>query len=309
MRRTASALAVLCVLAPAPVFAQYGTGVSLGPLTFTGYLQADSRWSVEKGPDHLPDTFRLRRVRLAVLGDITERVAWTVSMDLADTEAPLRDAYVTFRAARWMNVRAGQFPVPLSIERVISTSRLEAIDRTLDPLLPGRDIGVGVRSERPLAGWFGYAVSLVNGAGDNTLDDNDAKDVVARVAISPPALRGVTFAASGWTGQQPGGRRERYSTDLEIRAGHFHVLAEFTEQRDEGAPPGHGFYVLGARRSGPWEVVGRVSRLDVDASARTRVDAGGNYYFAGFTRVMANIQIYTNEPRQTGIIVRMQMAF
>ena len=309
MLRTASALAVLCCVIPAPLFAQADGGVKVGPLTLAGYLQADSLWGVEEGPQDEADTFRIRRARLGVLGDAAERLAWTISLDLTDRASPLRDAHITFKAAPWLHVRAGQFPVPFSHERLSSTSRLELIDRTLDPLLPSRDIGVSLRSERPLAGWVSYALSLVNGAGPNTLDDNDAKDVFGRITVSPPAFDRMTFSAAAGTGRQPWGRRDRYSADVEIRSGAFHVLAEYSRERREGLPVGQGVYVLGARRTGPWEIVGRVSRLEYDALGRTRVDAGGNYYFAGYTRLMANLHLYTNEPRATGVIVRMQIAF
>lgn len=288
--------------------AQSGNGVAVGPLTLTAYVQFDGHaaFDGEPFPDH--DTFRFRRARFALFGDLTDRIGWYASVELTAPSVPLRDVYVNFRIVPWMTLRAGQFVTHFSLERQISTSRLEAIDRVLQPLTPGRDVGATLFSERPLGGWFGYSAGVINGAGQNQIDDNDAKDVVGRVTVSPPGLKNLTVGVNAATGAQPTGRRHRVGADVEVRAGRLRAMAEVIRQEHDGSRI-LGLLMLAAHRTGPWELVGRVSRREREATDDWRLDVGGSYYFVGRTRLMANLVYFPDVAGGPfGVIVRLQLA-
>ncbi|HSL22567.1 MAG TPA: porin [Vicinamibacterales bacterium] len=310
-RRTPPLFVLAClpaILLSHDASAQSGNGVALGPLTLTAYVQIDAQFGLTGESFAENDTFRFRRARFALSGDLTDRIGWYASVEATAPSVPLRDVYVSFRMAPWMTARAGQFVTHFSLERQISTSRLEAIDRALQPLTPGRDVGVMLLSDRPLGGWFGYSAAVINGAGQNQVDDNDAKDVVGRVTMSPPASHNVRVGVNAATGAQPSGKRHRYGADVEIQAGGLRAMAEVIRQEHNGADA-LGLLLFAAHRTGPWELVGRASRLELDAAARWRLDAGGSYYFIGRTRLMMNVVYFPGTAeRRLGVITRLQLA-
>ena len=69
---------------------------------------------------------------------------------------------------------------------------LELIDksRANNLLTPGLDSGVTFLNPQPYRGWVSYVFSVINGVGFNRADDNDAKDVVGKLEITPPGFRG-----------------------------------------------------------------------------------------------------------------------
>lgn len=284
--------------------------VAVGPFTAAAYVQSDALFALKGDPYGGTDTFRMRRARFTLSGELVKDITWTVSIEGTAPDAPVRDAYVTFRRVPWLQVRAGQFVTPFSLERQTSTGVLEAIDRAIDVLTPSRDMGIQVFSARPIGGWVGYGVGVVNGTGQNQRDDNDAKDLVGRVTITPPFATALVFGVNAASGAQPAGRRDRYGADVEVRVRSFRGAAEILRESNEHGPDRTGFYVVGVQRLGHWEAVGRVSRLRRDEEGNLRLELGGNYYFVGRTRLMANINVSPNaEGSPVGFLARLQLAF
>jgi hypothetical protein len=297
---------VFSAIVPADVSGQ----VPVGPLTLAAYVQADGLFSLSGEPFGQEDTFRIRRARFTLRGEITPRIDWEVSAELSASPV-LRDAFVTLKPAPWANVRVGQFVTPFSLERITSTSRLETIDRLIDTLTPSRDFGVELRSGRPIAGWLTYGLAVINGAGQNELDDNDAKDVVARVAAAVPGFQGLTVGLNGATGEQPDGRRTRRGADVELRIGTFRVATEFVRESHKQLPHRDGFYFLAVHRIDAVEFTARWSRLKADDPVRKRLELGGNYYFKGRTRLQTALLVDDVDGPETpvGVIARFQLAF
>lgn len=118
-----------------------------------------------------------------------------------------------------LTVTLGQQLLPFGLE-VPATEELKPVIRnaqfTTRLNLARRDIGLIVRGDLfPMVDFgynyrvpiFQYAVGLVNGAGSNTLDDNNIRDVIARVAFTVPSdfhswLRQITLGASAYFGSQ-----------------------------------------------------------------------------------------------------------
>ncbi len=124
-----------------------------------------------------------------------------------DSEAPL------------LTVTLGQQLLPFGLE-VPATEELKPVIRnaqfTTRLNLARRDIGLIVRGDLFPMVDFGYnyrvpilqyAVGLLNGSGPNTLDDNNIRDIIARVAFTVPSdfhswLRQITLGASAYFGSQ-----------------------------------------------------------------------------------------------------------
>jgi hypothetical protein len=118
-----------------------------------------------------------------------------------------------------LTITLGQQLLPFGLE-VPATEELKPVIRnaqfTTRLNLARRDLGLIVRGDLFPMVDFGYnyrvpivqyAVGVVNGSGPNTLDDNNVRDVIARVALTVPSdfhswLRQITLGGSAYFGSQ-----------------------------------------------------------------------------------------------------------
>jgi hypothetical protein len=118
-----------------------------------------------------------------------------------------------------LTLTLGQQLLPFGLE-VPASEELKPVIRnaqfTTKLNLARRDVGLIVRGDLFPMVDFGYnyrvpiiqyAVGIVNGAGPNTLDDNNVRDVIARVAFTVPSdfhswLRQITLGGSAYFGSQ-----------------------------------------------------------------------------------------------------------
>lgn len=106
----------------------------------------------------------------------------------ADLRLPLRDAYVTWSASRDLSLRAGQMKVPFSRQRVVSSSALQMVDRSIvvSELNLDRDVGVQVFSRDLFGtGRLGYAIGVFGGEGRNRLGRRAGLLYTARLEAWP----------------------------------------------------------------------------------------------------------------------------
>lgn len=125
--------------------------------------------------------------------------------------------------------------------------------------LTRRDLGLIVRGDLfPLVDFgynfrvpvLAYAIGVMNGAGANTPDDNNKKDLIARLAFTVPTefnswLRQFTIGGSAYWGKQNltlkdmaktivgTGKRERYGVDVYYNHWPFGITYEWVRGKDE----------------------------------------------------------------------------
>lgn len=156
---------------------------------FSGYTQARYRQD-----ESISDTFDIRRVRLDFKSDVTERFDYRLQVDFAGISAKLLDATIGYKVNPAAKLLFGQFKVPFSQENLISSPKLETINRSqvVEALVArgkdvignqnGRDTGAQVGGT---VDQFDYAVGVFNGAGINAADGNERKELVLRVVYRP----------------------------------------------------------------------------------------------------------------------------
>lgn len=194
--------------------------------------------------------FSLRRVRLAVQGDISDRVSLYLQSDFASavnnqagTERrenflQLRDAYVDVFADknRTLRLRFGQSKVPYGWENMQSSSNRVPLDRSdaINSAVPSeRDLGIVAyytplsvqhiwdrlaKDGQKLFGNYGaFGVGVFNGQGTNRTEQNDGLMTVA-FATWPVELDGL---GDGFAGQvvEIGGSAMRNKVQPELRSG------------------------------------------------------------------------------------------
>jgi hypothetical protein len=340
MTRLWLTLALVCAAEQAiaqttPTAASDPPPIKVGPVTISGYIQADGLKVTGDDFDENTDTFRMRRVRFGLSGDLAPKIGWAFTIEAVGS-AHLRDAYITLRLADAANIRIGQFYQPFSLDRLTSTSRNEPIDRApvTDVIALTRDPGVMVYNAKPFLGWISYSLNVSNGTGMNVTDDNDAKDVTGRLVMTPPGLAGLGIGVNASSGEQPTGTRTRTGVDISFDRRRFKAVAEGLRERSDGTGPDrHGFYMFGVYRFHPAQVrphfrmaelVARYAVLTNPSAARpagpaesavpgtTReLQAGANYYVNRNVRFLGQAIFPVDERDVPGptIIGRMQVLF
>jgi phosphate-selective porin len=325
-------LALFCLAAPAagqatdedapPPSKNGQTEAKLRRFTWSGVFWGDLRTGSREDEDSSEDGFRVARARLTGRGNLSKRVDWNATFELT-THSP-RGLYMNVKAHDYLTVQFGQFVPPFSLERAYSTYILEVIGRSNLVLRLGypENIGVMAFSPRPIKKWVSYGVSVVTGPGINRWDDNEAKDVTARLVLSPPRFPGLALGVSAASGEQPIGTRTRSGVGVQYTRPKFSFGAEHLRESQEGRRDRlrDGFWVLGAYRVRPRtkhrlfhmvELSGRY--LSIDLGDRTKeLQAGGNYYIRPRVRFMVNGVFPVadhNDVASPTLLVRTQILF
>lgn len=230
----------------------------------SGYLQLGYEWH-----DRGTSEFFVRRVRLDLQGDLAPRLDYRFHIELAHPQ--LLDAFLRYRPFELLNLQAGAFKIPFSIENTeYPPFSVEFIDYplVLIRLMGFNDISGHASTGRGLGGHLyggfirrggehllGYNLALLNGEGINAHDRNRSKDVVARLTLRPTA--GLLLAASGYWGRY-GERslgRVRYGAGGRYDRGRFMLRGEYIWGRTEVAAAGDE-QPLRRQRSQGWFLAG-----------------------------------------------------
>lgn len=154
-------------------------------------------------------------------------------------------------------IRNAQFTLPPNPARNALVTGLNLGRRDIGAIVRG-DIGIGVDyGYNYRQALLAYAVGILNGSGPNTLDDNDNKDFIGRIAFTVPSdynswLRQITLGGSVYIGRQNlytvetaptarttlqgKGKRRRYGGDVYYNHWPFGVTYEYIRGEDEVTP-------------------------------------------------------------------------
>jgi phosphate-selective porin OprO/OprP len=194
--------------------ARYGIGEGITVASPNGRysLQVRARLQIRYDLDHpnfedepITHVFQVRRARVVLAGNVFSKhiryqfqfgfsprdMGNDIPSDLEDSirRNPLRDARVEFNRLRDFTIWAGQFKVPFSRQRVISSSNLHVLDRSLvnAEFSLDRDMGITARST-DLGGIdkLAYYVGVFMGEGRNSFESRDPGLLyVARFEVLP----------------------------------------------------------------------------------------------------------------------------
>jgi len=165
-------------------------------LKLSGYAQGDARFFVDDPDEKSTDTFVLRRVRPVLDVTVYKDYAFRLQPDFGGSSPTTQDAYGEYVGVPAFNVRVGKFKTPLGLEFLQSDSQMLFAERALPTqLVPNRDVGLQFSGD--LVGTTGavtYALGVFNGAidgGNSDGDNNDPKDLVARLFLHPFRPAGI----------------------------------------------------------------------------------------------------------------------
>lgn len=307
--------------------------LEIKPPRLSGYVEG---WFRSDGSDLSSQTtaakkvdseFRVRRARLGASGSVSDKLGYRVTASLdgpgpgaSPSTVKLYDAYVTYAASEYAALTFGQFKYDFTLEGVEGTTsrlpvlRAEVINEIAGKLgtVGGSLRDIGARVSGAVNGFYGlrYGVSVINGSGLNTGDNNGDKDIVGRITLSP--VKGLTVGVSGYRGQggDEGATLEidesAYGFEADYAGEGFSLRAEYVAAEWEnwdvasGASAGRsqrprGWYAQGSFRL-PFEekieLLGRYEDFEKDAGtsdSRLRTTTvGATYHISRKNRITAN---------------------
>ena len=293
-------------------------------ITLAGYTQVRYQALDETGKI---DGFDIRRARLDVKGNISPYWAYRVQFDLAGSPK-LIDAYAELKLNDYFNFTIGQAKIPLSLENLTSSNKLELIDRSqaVEALVArgkdvggnqnGRDLGIQLGGtllkvkDRPV---LDYRLGVYNGSGINTTDTNEKKDFATRLIVHPVA--GLDIGAALYNGSRyiaevktgtvvttpaKNADRNRYGFDLNYDLKNLAIRGEYLHGTDdlidrEGYYIQGGYYFLQKKL----QLIAKYDFYDANKSkaddASTWIVLGTNYNFNTNTRLQFNYTIKQEE--------------
>ena len=322
-------------------------------LSLSGYTQAAYTNYEHPVAGKYYDGFSIKRARLDFQGHFSSQFDYRLLVDFvgqsgANGTAPtggalispfLVESWVSYKPFTWLNFKAGQMIVQFSQENMTQDRNLDMIERSqvVNALVArkgdaagglvdsmgnqnGRDIGIQV------SGSIGkikdyclldYAVQVLNGAGINTLDNNQSKDIDARLVFHP--LKWLSIGGSYYDGYDrftsnlnKDQKRTRWGTEIAVVKDRWSVKGEYIKgqegahnpiKQDGYSPTTHegwygqaGWFILPKQLEGLF----RYDCYDPN-TAKTEVkstyyDFGLSYYFNVWTKV----QIYYSVRNQQG---------
>ena len=286
-------------------------------ITMAGYTQVRYQALEESGKI---DGFDIRRARLDVKGTISPYWGYRVQFDLAGTPK-LIDAYAELKLNDYFNFTIGQAKIPFSLENLVSSNKLELIDRSqaVEALVArgkdvggnqnGRDIGIQLGgtilkyNDRPV---IDYRLGVYNGSGINTTDANEKKDFATRLILHPVA--GLDISAALYNGSRyiaevktgtvvttpaKNVTRDRYGFDLSYDLNNFSVRGEYLHGTDElidreGYYAQIGYYFLQKKL----QLLAKYDFYDADKSKAN--NASTWYVLGANVNLNANVRLQAN---------------
>jgi len=366
---TAPATALLSApTATPPTEAPLAPRISVGKLGFfqpSAQLQfwAYGQTTEISGKQDFTGGFRLRRAELRVKGEIVPKLfSYNVMIDPsralefdskkvavapADASAPspgsvtvlqpngpatiLQDVILTF-ISDYADITVGQFKIPIGYEAYNSTAKLVMPEFSLVTRYYSARRDIGVKIDKKLGKHFYYRADLLNGAGQNRLDNDDQKDGALRLEAYP--IEGLTLGAAGYFGinqRHASATKDRVEGDLKIDLAHVLLQAEYihgwdgaTGSKYPARREGDGFYAAaGYTIADKLQPIVRVGHLnphvgsDVAAptAANDRVwsyEAGANYFVQGYDlelQLSGGVFDYENLPSVYQGIFELQVNF
>src|SRR5580704_4375208 len=203
-------------------------------LNLSGYSQVVYQNFEHPVAGKITDGFSIKRARLDFQGHFSSQFDYRLLVDFvgqsgANGTAPtggqqispfLVEANITYKPFTWLNVKAGQMIIEFSQENITQDRNLDLIERSqvvnalvarkgdaanglVDSVGNQNGRAIGIQLNGSLVRIEGrhlidYYLQLLDGAGINTLDNNQSKDVDARLVLHP--LRFLSLGGSYYDG-------------------------------------------------------------------------------------------------------------
>jgi hypothetical protein len=327
-------------------------------LSLSGYTQVVYQNFDRPVVGKITDGFSIKRARLDFQGHFSSQFDYRVLVDFVGQSGAngtaatggqlispfLVEAHITYKPFPWLNVKAGQMIVEFSQENITQDRNLDLIERSqvVNALVArkgdaanglvdsignqnGRDIGIQLNGslfrtqDRYLLDYF---VQLLDGAGINTLDNNQSKDVDARLVLHP--FRFLSLGGSYYDGfdrftgtPTKDQLRTRWGVETDLELNSLSIKGEYIHGQDgttnlktgttatlhQGWYGQVGYFILPRHLQG-------IFRYDWYDPITTKSNVNSTYYDFGlnyFFNVWTKVQVYYSLRNQEGPTINNNM--
>ncbi|MFC1770313.1 porin [Candidatus Margulisiibacteriota bacterium] len=280
------------------------------PLIIEGFLQTQFTQS-----DSTIDQFKIAKARFRFKGYLDENVYYNILAD-GVTSPALWVAHLNMTINEFLTLRGGQFKSPFSKTYlpVAHTWNTINLPNSIDNIAHKYDIGVQVMGQYNI---FKYAVGLFNGAGRNTADSNDSKDIIGRVDIVNP-IPGFEIGGSGFLGKDNTNNKNKKGGALNIRykKDALDIHSELMLMSNSVVKEQGGFVLVGYKLLPDQQAIVMVDSYDPDAGiSGDRQDSltlGWNWFVTKKTKLQVNYLMMkeeTNEVDNNQLTAQWQVVF
>ena len=275
-------------------------------MSLSGYLQGGYQVAESSS------TFYLKRARVSLTGNAKEeKIDYRLQVDMAGVPK-ICDLYFRYKPSLKFNMQMGQFKIPFAIENdIYGPTTVELIDYSYITTLlarnnarydgiaaTGRDIGFqiyGSFGEQKGYNTLSYNLGVFNGAGINVADNNESKDVVARLIFKPSKELSLSASAmfAETAMESATVHSDRFALGAIYDTESFIVRSEYAEA-EFGDDDIDAFYVMGGYKiKRDWMLVARYETLnqEYERAADTyanRITLGAVYKPYSFIRFQLN---------------------
>ena len=312
-------------------------------LNLSGYTQV--LYTNFEHPGKNYDGFSIKRARLDFQGHFSSQFDYRLLVDFTGSSgatgtAPtggqlispfLVEAYIVYKPFTFLNIKAGQMIVAFSQENMVQDRNLDLIERSqvvnalvarkgdaanglVDSLgnQNGRDIGIqaGGRLVKIKDYYLiDYTLQLLNGAGINTLDNNQSKDIDGHLVFHP--LKFLSIGGSYYNGYDrftssvtKDQQRLRWGTELAFDYSGLSVRGEYIRGQEGNSNPivHEGWYGQAGYFLIPKHLQG-IFRYDWYDPNKAKTQVNSTYYDFGlnyFFNVWTKLQLYYSLRNQQG---------
>jgi hypothetical protein len=190
-------------------------------------------------------TFFLRKAEVGLRARVNDHTHILVELDPVNPEDPFRRTYLRLSHLPRLHFKLGMEKAPVGLEELLSSARQPFVDRSAvnDRFAMAEEVGAHLESRWDH--WL-FQLSVTNGGRRLLRDDNERKDVSARVVWAPVEWGSVGLSRlSGDAGPQDQ-ERNRLNVELKLGSEASGMQGEFYRATD-GAVQSSAFYVAAFR--------------------------------------------------------------
>jgi hypothetical protein len=262
-------------------------------VNISSYIQ--TRYSFDQART---DQFAIPRLRSDIWGDVNENFGYLIELD-ATASPSIIYGWIDVKPNKATKLRVGRFYYPFGLEYTTPPSRFDTINPTFclwNLFGYSRDSGIQFSQNFQ---HFKYAVALVNGADNQSADDNEAKDLFGRFVFkkSKDFSAGLSFHV-GQAGSTEA-ERQRIGAELDYKLERFGLKAEYIRARDNGVKK-WGWYLQPSLWLSPaFQGLVRFEYWDPDTQSggnlQTVTTFGVNAFFNAHAKLQVNFELKREE--------------
>lgn len=272
--------------------------------------------------------FAAKRARIVAKGDLGDKVGMFAQLEIATDKINVLDLTMDYDLAPIGKIAIGRRTVPFGLQNPVSPYNLHTINyaQVVSNLIGtgGRDLGLYISGKYDIVD---YVVGYINGADvtgvvnnvylTTNAEDNNEKDLVARVGVSVPGVAGLGAGVSIYNGKTGTAKTTRNRTGIDAKYEKDAIYAQLEYiTGEDGTTKKAGYYLEAGYKIGSLQPMIRYDfydpNSDVSDNENTITAIGANVYIGKNAKVQIFSETKTEKPtdsKNNAVIVQTAIKF